>query len=168
MVHESLDYICKESKQSPAWHAIVPSPQIYGYRNKLEFSWGNEISARRNIHESFRLGFHIEGDFRTIIDCHFCALGDDVINTALQQVRRWSQASGYPTYDPVQHAGFFRHCVMRRSIKHNTLMLVLSVRPSEIGEEVFLAWKEEVKVWAQELSAGVLPQLVSVYLLHNE
>lgn len=29
-----------------AWHPIVGSPEIYGYRNKVEFSWGKYISAR--------------------------------------------------------------------------------------------------------------------------
>jgi tRNA/tmRNA/rRNA uracil-C5-methylase (TrmA/RlmC/RlmD family) len=28
------------------WHPIVTSPEVYGYRNKVEFSWGKYISAR--------------------------------------------------------------------------------------------------------------------------
>jgi 23S rRNA (uracil1939-C5)-methyltransferase len=30
----------------PVFHDIVPSPEIYGYRNKVEFSWGKYISEK--------------------------------------------------------------------------------------------------------------------------
>ena len=35
-------------------HAIIASPEIYGYRNKLEFSFGKYISAKEGIEDHFR------------------------------------------------------------------------------------------------------------------
>ncbi len=32
--------------EAPVFHPIVPSPEIYGYRNKVEFSFGKYISAK--------------------------------------------------------------------------------------------------------------------------
>ena len=39
-------YHLREYTTDTLWHPIVPSPEIYGYRNKVEFSWGKYISAR--------------------------------------------------------------------------------------------------------------------------
>jgi tRNA/tmRNA/rRNA uracil-C5-methylase (TrmA/RlmC/RlmD family) len=35
-----------ELTQNTTWHPIVVSPEIHGYRNKVEFSWGKYISGR--------------------------------------------------------------------------------------------------------------------------
>jgi hypothetical protein len=35
-----------KTANQPIFHPIIPSPEIYGYRNKVEFSWGKYISAR--------------------------------------------------------------------------------------------------------------------------
>ena len=99
------------------WHPIIPSPEIYGYRNKVEFSWGKYISARENIHDDFRFGFHAQGQFDRIEDCTYCALADEETNALFHSVDTLSRASGFPTYDPKMHAGFWRHLVIRKGKK---------------------------------------------------
>ncbi len=88
------------SSHHPTFHPIVPSPEIYGYRNKVEFSWGKYISDREGIHDDFRFGFHAQGQFDRIIDCTYCALADEEINAIFHDVDVLSRASGLPTYDP--------------------------------------------------------------------
>lgn len=63
--------------EKTVFHPIVASPEIFGYRNKVEFSWGKYISEREGIHDEFRFGFHKQGEFDRIIDCDFCVLADD-------------------------------------------------------------------------------------------
>ena len=89
-----------EYTQDVHWHPIVPSPELYGYRNKIEFSWGKYISAKEGIHDDFRFGFHAQGQFDRIIDCSYCALADAEINAIFLDVDAYSRASGLPTYDP--------------------------------------------------------------------
>jgi tRNA/tmRNA/rRNA uracil-C5-methylase (TrmA/RlmC/RlmD family) len=45
-IGEALYYLLKNIETTPIFHPIIPSPEIYGYRNKVEFSWGKYISER--------------------------------------------------------------------------------------------------------------------------
>jgi tRNA/tmRNA/rRNA uracil-C5-methylase (TrmA/RlmC/RlmD family) len=50
----SLGAFALLERTPPIFHDIVPSPEIYGYRNKVEFSWGKYISEKEGIHDTFR------------------------------------------------------------------------------------------------------------------
>ncbi len=45
-VKEAFHHILQDVEVVPVFHPIIASPEIYGYRNKVEFSWGKYISAR--------------------------------------------------------------------------------------------------------------------------
>ncbi len=115
------------------WHPISPSPEIYGYRNKLEFSFGKYISAKEEIHDEFRFGFHKQGEFDRIIDCTFCVLASDSVNAIFHQVDALTRASGLPTYDPKMGHGVWRHLVVRESKSTGECMLVFSVNTQDIA-----------------------------------
>lgn len=93
-----LKYLDSDIK--PTFHPILPSPEVYGYRNKVEFSWGKYISDREGVHDDFRFGFHAQGQFDRIENCSYCALADGEINALFREVDIWSRDSGFPTYDP--------------------------------------------------------------------
>lgn len=80
-------------REPPVFHPIVASPEIYGYRNKVEFSWGKYISQKENIRDEFRFGFHAQAQFDRIIDCDFCVLADDEINAIFREMNTYSRAS---------------------------------------------------------------------------
>lgn len=86
--------------QETKWHDIVPSPEIYGYRNKLEFSFGKYISGKEGIHDEFRFGFHKQGEFDRIINCEYCVLASERVNTIFHGIDSLTRESGMPTYDP--------------------------------------------------------------------
>lgn len=44
-VREAFHYLQDFTRQT-TWHPMIASPEIYGYRNKVEFSFGKYISAR--------------------------------------------------------------------------------------------------------------------------
>ena len=116
------------------WHPIVASPEVYGYRNKVEFSWGKYISARENMNEKYRFGFHESGQFDRIIDCTYCVLGDDTINDIFKAFDDFARENRLPTYDVKTNIGFWRHLVIRRSKKTNETMVVVSVNTLYLGE----------------------------------
>lgn len=80
-------------REPPMFHPIVESPEIYGYRNKVEFSWGKYISEKEKIRDEFRFGFHAQGQFDRIIDCDFCVLADDEINAIFKEMNTFSRNS---------------------------------------------------------------------------
>ena len=83
----------KSGMNQPTFHPIVSSPEIYGYRNKVEFSWGKYISDREGIHDDFRFGFHAQGHFDRIENCTYCALADAETNDIFQLVNSLSRDS---------------------------------------------------------------------------
>ncbi len=100
---------------------------MYGYRNKVEFSWGKYISERESVHDDFRFGFHAQGQFDRVIDCSYCALADEEINSIFREVDTLSRTSGFHTYDPKTQVGFWRHLVIRKAHKMGEIMLIFSV-----------------------------------------
>jgi len=101
--------------------AIDGAPAAYGYRNKLELSFGArrfvpdaEVRAhgkpdRDAIRGTF-LGFHPPGWFSRIVDAEACPLGSPAMNAALAAVRACSPA---PAWDNRAHTGTWRHVVLR-------------------------------------------------------
>ena len=114
-----------EEAANVVFHPIIASPDIYGYRNKLEFSFGKYISLKEGVHDDFRFGFHQPGTFDRIIDCTHCVLADDAINSIFHEIDTWTRASGLPTYDPKTQEGFYRHLVIRKAHVSGETMVIL-------------------------------------------
>jgi 23S rRNA (uracil1939-C5)-methyltransferase len=146
--------------EATKWHPIVASPEIYGYRNKLEFSFGKYISAKEGIHDEFRFGFHKQGEFDRIIDCSFCVLASDSVNEIFQEVNRLSRASGIPTYDPKTAKGVWRHLVVREAKTTGQKMLVYSLNTKDPAFDTIAfgsVWKQVAK----------RPDVATQVLFHN-
>ncbi len=73
---------------------IVPAVQEWGYRNKLEYSFGVDADAPGGI----VCGFHAPGSWETIIDGE-SKLGSERSNLAREQVLAWARAQGLEAYD---------------------------------------------------------------------
>ena len=142
------------------WHPIVASPEIYGYRNKLEFSFGKYISKKEEVHDEFRFGFHKQGEFDRIVNCDFCVLASDQVNAIFREVDKLSRASGMTTYDPKTFKGVWRHLVVRESRATGECMVVFSVNSSD---ELFDRTAFD-RVWKQLQG---FPGIATMVLLHN-
>jgi 23S rRNA (uracil1939-C5)-methyltransferase len=100
-------------------HPVVPSEKIFGYRNKMEFSFSDrrwllpeELSAE-NIPRDFALGLHVPGTFDKVLDTHACLLMPDTGNDILNDVRHYVRESGIPPYGLKSHVGFWRFLMLR-------------------------------------------------------
>jgi len=144
------------------WHPIVASPEVYGYRNKVEFSWGKYISAREWIDDKYRFGFHESGQFDRVVNCSFCVLGDDVINDIFRIFDSYARENRLPTYDVRTNIGFWRHLIIRRSKKTNETMVIISVNINYLGEKQRDEFKKALKSFISGISV-----ITSAYLLHN-
>ncbi len=72
---------------------ILPAPELYGYRNKMEFTVAGAPGAPT-------LGLHQADRYDVVLDIDRCLLQSDTMNTLLAEVRREIAARGVSVYRP--------------------------------------------------------------------
>ena len=112
---------------------IEPAPDRYGYRNKMEYTFGD---MEKN--GPMTLGMHKKKHFISIITVDRCQLVHDDFNKILRAVLDFASERGYSHYHKKTHKGLMRHLIIRRGIRTGEL-LVNVVTSSEEGfdEESF-------------------------------
>ncbi|MCK9272856.1 DUF559 domain-containing protein [Candidatus Gracilibacteria bacterium] len=168
-VKEALFHL-KDFTKNTKFHPIVASEKIYGYRNKLEFSWGKYISAKEEIHDDFRFGFHKQGEFDRIINCEYCVLASDIVNDIFKEVNTYSRNSKIPTYDPFNGIGFWRHLVVREAHYTGEIMLIFSVNNKALTPTLSQGEREKFMINFLDFIKKLVikfPNIKSVYYLKN-
>ncbi len=108
---------------------VSASPEIWNYRNKIEFSFGGP---------GFALGSKVRGQFAIVESLESpSGLFDEAAESLVPQIRVWCEAQGLEVYNTETNKGFFRYLVMRKS-RHQDQILVQLVTTSE-GADKFEA-----------------------------
>jgi 23S rRNA (uracil1939-C5)-methyltransferase len=89
------------------WRPMVPSPEIWNYRNKMEFAFG-ELREM-----SFRLGLREAGRFDRIVDLETCGLMSPEAVEGLKLTRAWAKKNALSGYNRFSHQGLLRYLVVR-------------------------------------------------------
>lgn len=113
----------------------LPSPQVFGYRNKMEFSFGDRrylLEAEMGLDESrlikpmnFALGFHAPGRFDRVVDVDLCHLATPEMNEALTLVKAWAVRNALTIYSTHTHTGYLRNLVVRHAAGTGEFMIYL-------------------------------------------
>ncbi|NOS68107.1 MAG: 23S rRNA (uracil(1939)-C(5))-methyltransferase RlmD [Candidatus Peribacteraceae bacterium] len=120
---------------------IVPSPQIYHYRNKLEFSFGyqamrSEERAGKRLYfdEGPSVGFHQPGQWSTILPITECHLYDEQVGVLLADVKRFMEQTKLPVFNPKTNRGMLRNLLLRRGVHTGEQMIcfLLHARKKEL------------------------------------
>ena len=106
------------------FEGILPGPCEEGYRNKMEFTFGDESKGGR-----FALGLHMRGSFMNIVNITDCHLIHEDLNIIRNAVRDFF----YPYYERREltfrnnktHIGYLRHLLLRRAHKTGEIMVCL-------------------------------------------
>jgi tRNA/tmRNA/rRNA uracil-C5-methylase (TrmA/RlmC/RlmD family) len=93
-----------------AWEGIKGSPVQEAYRNKMEFSFGDEYKGG-----PLALGMHKKGSFHDIVTVDGCKITSNDYNRILRTVLDFYTEKQVPFYKKMQHAGVLRHLVVRQS-----------------------------------------------------
>lgn len=125
-IEESLFHIKKIAPYLTI-SAIVPSPLVDGYRNKIEFSFWKYISGKDNKEEHFNVWFHKQWEFSKIEDFDGTILISPLLNSIYKEIKDFAKSSGYPVYDQFDQKWFFRHIVLRQAFFTNQIMIIFSV-----------------------------------------
>jgi 23S rRNA (uracil1939-C5)-methyltransferase len=85
---------------------IVAAEQQWRYRNKLEYSFGEE--GDQPI-----LGFHARGRWDLVVDVEDCHLATEAGNAARNEVREWARLESVRAFDRRARKGVLRNLVVR-------------------------------------------------------
>lgn len=126
----------------------IPSERVFGYRNKMEFSFSDRRwflpheMERRPIEGDFALGLHVPGTFHKVIDMEACLLQRNTGNLILKEVKAYVKDSGIPVYGLRSHQGFWRFLMVRHSTAFDQWMV--NMVTSEDRQEAVLPLAEEL------------------------
>jgi 23S rRNA (uracil1939-C5)-methyltransferase len=111
---------------------IIGSPEIFLYRNKLEYTFSEkrwltreEIISDNDFIKEDALGFHIPGLFDKVLDIRECYLQPEPSNAIRDAVRRFAHKKSFPFYNPRQQSGFLRNLIIRNTSDGNVMVIVV-------------------------------------------
>ena len=99
---------------------IRRSPQSLHYRNKMEFSFGNEYKDG-----PLSLGLHKKGSFYDVLTTDACQIVHEDYNLILREVLACAKETGLAHFHKITHKGYFRHLVVRRGLKTGEILVNL-------------------------------------------
>lgn len=89
--------------------AISASPQLWGYRNKMEYSFGS-------YKEENRLGLKKKGDWKWVVNLEECPIFDPKAGAILESIRQWARQHRLPVYNARKHEGVLRFLILRKGL----------------------------------------------------
>lgn len=136
----------QEKKLDEVFEPIIPSPVQFGYRNKMEFSFGDEVKDG-----PLSLGMHKRGSFYDIVTVKGCQIVDEDYRLILDCVLSYFQEKGTSFYHRLRHTGYLRHLLVRKAKRTGEIMIALVTTTQE---EIELSGLVERLLKLEEKEAG--------------
>ena len=133
------DILDNAVKQDYKFEGIIGSPVNWEYRNKMEFSFGDEVKDG-----PLTLGMHKKNSFHDIVTVNQCQIIHSDYRKVLDCVLDFCKRKQLPFYKKMKHIGYLRHLLVRRTSITNQ-MLVAVVTTSEKQWEDQANWQELVE-----------------------
>ena len=127
------------------YDGIKASPRQYGYRNKMEFTFGDEVKDG-----PLSLGLHKRGSFYDILTMPDCRIIDEDYRKILMFTRDYFAERGVPYFHRMNHTGYLRHLLVRKAAKTGEVLVALVTTTQPVPnpglnmEHCLLEWKEGV------------------------
>ena len=134
------------------FEGILPSPRPYGYRNKMEFSFGDAYKDG-----PLSLGMHKRGSFYDIVTVEDCRISEKDFGLILEATLEFFRMREIPFYHKMQHEGYLRHLLVRKAANTGELLADLvtttqlawtnredAVQMAEAEADMLDAWKEMI------------------------
>lgn len=145
---------------SDIFEGIKESPRQFAYRNKMEFSFGDNYKDG-----PLCLGMHKRGSFHDIVTVSGCKIVDDDYSRILSAVLTYFQEQGVPYYHKMRHMGYLRHLLVRKAVKTGEILidLVTTTQMENDAEESLLKGFQEVL-----LGISLEGKIVGILNTHND
>ena len=136
-VRELLEPVLSKQQSVCQIEPIRQSPVYYGYRNKMEFTFGDEVKDG-----PLALGMHKKGSFYDIVTVDGCRLVDDDYSAILRETLYYFEEKKTPFYHRYTHEGYLRHLLVRRASRTGEILAALvTTTQHEVDLE---SWKERL------------------------
>ncbi len=141
------------------FEGVKESPRCLAYRNKMEFSFGDEIKDG-----PLSLGMHKRGSFHDIVTVDGCRIVDEDYSKILRGVLDFFTEHQVPFYHKMSHVGYLRHLLVRKAVKTGEILidLVTTTQPIEGADTKELLSEMAATICALKLEGTV------VGILHTE
>ncbi len=96
--------------EDTVWEGVLPSPLKEGYKNKMEYSFGDDIKDG-----PLTLGMHKKKSFYSVVTCDDCRIVNDDYNRIIRATVMFFGLFHIPYVHKRSHEGYLRHLVLRRS-----------------------------------------------------
>ncbi|MDR0886079.1 MAG: methyltransferase domain-containing protein [Clostridiales Family XIII bacterium] len=106
---------------------MLPSPHIYGYRNKMEYTFGDEVKDG-----PMTLGMHRKRSYMSVINVDDCQIVTDDFNLIRKSTLDYMTEKGYTFLHKRSHEGLLRNLVIRRG-EHTKELFINIVTSSQGG-----------------------------------
>lgn len=141
-VRKLLDGVCEHYE----FEGIKPSPNQFAYRNKMEYSFGDEYKDG-----PLALGMHKRDSFHDIVMVGECQIVDTDFNKILCAVLAFFSERNVSYYHRMRHMGCLRHLLVRKGIKMGEILVDLVTTTQESVDmqaltEVLLALQLEGRI----------------------
>ena len=119
-VRELLAEAMPEKSYLDWFNGILRSPEAYGYRNKMEFSFGDSFKDG-----PLALGMHKRGSFYDIVNADCCVIVDADYRKILKAVREYWEEKGASFFHRLRHTGYLRHLLVRKAVNTGDILIDL-------------------------------------------
>ncbi len=126
---------------------ILGAPEIYGYRNKMEFTFA-EADGQAII------GLHQAERYDAILDIERCLLQSETLNAILAEVRAFVRESGSRVYCQEREDGLLRFLVLREGQATGETMINLVTASPDVATAQALA--DRLRARCPQVTAVVL------------
>ncbi len=160
-VKSALDQALAGQGTEYLFEGVQESPCHYEYRNKMEFTFGNEYKDG-----PLTLGMHKRGSFFDVVPVEDCLIVDGDYRLILRTVREYFAEKGTSFFHRMTHQGWLRHLLVRKSKAENAILVAL-VTTTQIPDDqeliqgftkrlLALTQKEDGKECLEGNFAGIL------------
>lgn len=116
---------------------IEQSPEEFGYRNKMEFSFGDFEKGGE-----LSLGMHVKRRTFGIVTVDSCQIVDEDYRKILSFTIRYFREKALPHYRVLSHQGYLRNLVIRKA--KNTGEILINIVTTSQLQFLFEEFKEEL------------------------
>ncbi len=120
------DLLDKAVEGEYKWEGIKGSPVFEGYRNKMEFSFGDEFKDG-----PLSLGMHKRGSMFDVVYTDSCYIVDEDYRKILKATKEYFEKTGYKFFHKMRHEGYLRHLLVRKAKHTGEIMVALVTTSSE-------------------------------------
>ncbi len=108
------------------FEGIKGSPKPYEYRNKMEFSFGDESKDG-----PLSLGMHKRGSFYDIVTVSDCKIVDQDYRMILTETLAYFSERNTTFFHRLSHQGYLRHLLVRKAAKTGEILIALITTTQE-------------------------------------